>query len=230
MNSRLHRNIIPYGLFIFAIIGAISLLKTLQSSKYSKANRAAEPVKFAPDVDIPFIPDPTERLGLRGFGFDNTVICWPSIGGIIINHHISSVELDFLKLPRFETSPRSSDPSEEDEFCRQLRKTGGKWWEHYVDDVNDNNRPTSATEKEAIILGWPEDGGVWVLKATSWGGFGVEENGFWRFLNAHTMEERCKAMEMIGAMYYENPEDCDSVKELLDGFGDYKREEDKASA
>jgi hypothetical protein len=34
------------------------------------------------------------------------------------------------------------------------------------------------------------------------------------------MEERCKALEMDGATYYENPEDCEYVTSLLDSFGE----------
>jgi hypothetical protein len=44
--------------------------------------------------------------------------------------------------------------------------------------------------------------------------------GMWRMRNAFTMDERCKALEMAGARFYENPEDCVYVKPLLDGFGE----------
>ncbi|KAF4629326.1 hypothetical protein G7Y89_g8821 [Cudoniella acicularis] len=78
-------------------------------------------------------------------------------------------------------------------------------------------RPISAKEREALLLGWPEDGGVWVMKATNQYNFGGEP-GSWRLRNAYTMEERCKAVEMSGALYYKYPEDCDSVKRYWMGL------------
>lgn len=38
------------------------------------------------------------------------------------------------------------------------------------------------------------------------------------------MEERCKAIEMAGAICYINPKGCEPVKSLLDSFGEHKRE------
>jgi hypothetical protein len=80
----------------------------------------------------------------------------------------------------------------------------------------------SAKEREALLLGWPANGGVWVITENSWYLFG-NKPGSWRLRNAHTMEERCKAMEMSGAVYYANPEDCEPVKALLDDFGEHER-------
>lgn len=60
------------------------------------------------------------------------------------------------------------------------------------------------------------------LREVSISRFGLQP-GVWRIMNAHTMEERCRAMEMVGATYYENPEDCEYVKPLLDEFGESQR-------
>ena len=38
------------------------------------------------------------------------------------------------------------------------------------------------------------------------------------------MEERCKALEMSGATFYKNPEECEYVKALLEGFGNKESE------
>lgn len=238
MNSRFPRNLLLFGLFIFAIIGVISVFTFFNTSLTSKAigarreNGAFESEDGAQDkpntVAVPFLDEPTERVELVSLGDWNIVMCWPSVGGIIVNTHVSSVELDFLNLPRFEASRRSNNISEEDVFCRKLRKTGGKWWDNYWDfleAVDSRMRPISTKEREALLLGWPADGGVWVMKALNWYNFGVEP-GSWRLRNAHTMGERCKAMEMSGATYYANPEDCEYVKALLDGFGEHEREPD----
>ena len=181
---------------------------------------------LAPKIDIPFEQDRTERVELVYLGGGwNRVMCWPSVGGIIINPHVSSVELDFLHLSRFEVTPRSSNADEEDAFCRQLRRTGGKWWIHYGDftETDRRTRPRSEKEREELVLGWPEDGGVWVLRERNWNDL-LRKPGLSRLTNAHTMEERCKAMEMSGAVYYANPKDCEYVKPLLDGFGEHERE------
>ncbi|XMA10273.1 hypothetical protein WAI453_003064 [Rhynchosporium graminicola] len=88
-----------------------------------------EDFSFAPPVDLPVFEESTNRiLDLGGW---NKVICYPNIGGIIINQHITSVELNFPLLSRFEDTSRSSDSNEEDTFCSQLRRTNGKWWASY---------------------------------------------------------------------------------------------------
>ena len=40
--------------------------------------------------------------------------------------------------------------------------------------------------------------------------------------NAHSMEERCRALEMASARVFDSPEDRIYVKPLLDGFGEDK--------
>jgi hypothetical protein len=230
MNVRFRRKALLLSLFIFAIIGAISVFKFFTPLASKAINAEREESAFAPDVDIPFQEEPTERVELVSLADWNRVMCWPSVGGIIANTHVSSVELDFLHLSRFEASPRSSNAEEEDVFCRQLRRTGGKWWSSYADfieAVDARMRPISANEREALLLGWPEDGGVWVMKESNWYELG-REPGSWRLRNAHTMEERCKAMEMSGAVYYANPEDYEPVKALLDGFGEHEREPEES--
>ena len=215
------------ALGIFSILSIPGI--NISSPNSNVTNVEKEAPVLAPKIDIPFEGERNERVELvfPGGGW-NRVMCWPSVGGIIINPHVSSVELDFLHLSRFEAPPRSFNADEEDAFCRQLRRTGGKWWIHYddfTDAVDKGTRPRTAKEREELVLGWPEDGGVWVLREMNW-----NDNDLWVGLgvfglaNAHTMEERCKAMEMLGAVYYANPEDCEYVKPLLDGFGEHKGE------
>lgn len=228
MNPRLSRKLLLVGRPIFAIIGAISVFTFVTNYTNAKREENESNVIWAPPVDVPYGPEATERLALGNLGSWNIVMCWPSDGGIIVNTHVSSVELDYLGLPRFESSPRSSSASEEDEFCRKLRRTGGKWWENYYEyeEAEDSRlRTRSKKEREALLLGWPSDGGVWVLRETDWYNFYLVE-GIWRMRNAHTMDERCKALEVIGAVYYQNPEDCEYVKPLLEGFGKHEREEE----
>lgn len=86
-------------------------------------------------IDIPWIDtesglmrlDPSESL------YSNDVHCWPSVGGIIIAQRVHAVELAYIGLDRFHTTPRSLNKTEEDPFCMKLRKIGGKWWESWED-------------------------------------------------------------------------------------------------
>ena len=48
------------------------------------------------------------------------------------------MELLHLNLDKFEKANRSSDPAEEDEFCKKLRSLGARWWpseRHHVDMI-----------------------------------------------------------------------------------------------
>ncbi|KAG4429915.1 hypothetical protein IFR05_014604 [Cadophora sp. M221] len=211
---------------IFAFIGVISVFKytTTPIAPRPISARQDEDVVFAPPVDLPAIDEPTDRVSDFGLGGWNRVMCYPSVGGIIINRHVTSVELNFLHRARFEDTPRSSDPNEEDAFCRQLRRTGGKWWASYwsyTRAVISRDIPISTKERETLVLGWPNNGGVWVLQERNWGNL---SRGGWAWRNAHTMEERCIGMEMSSALYYANPEDCEPVRALLVGFGEHDRE------
>lgn len=44
--------------------------------------------------------------------------------------------------------------------------------------------------------------------------------------NAFSMEERCMALQMHGAAFFENPEESEYVKPLLEGFGNRERRKD----
>jgi hypothetical protein len=171
-----------------------------------------------PDLDI----EPNERLHSLNLGRSNTIMGWPSVGGIIAAEHMQSVELDFLGLNRFNAVNRTYNVIEEDEICRRLRLVGGKWWSSYwdfIDATQNKGRKLTPEEEEILYLGWPKSGGAWILRLP-------DRNHFWygfdRAKNAHTMEERCMALEMSGATFFENPEDCVYLKPLLDGFGEDK--------
>ena len=71
------------------------------------------------------------------------------------------------------------------------------------------------------MLEWPGTGGVWVLYEKNWDDL---SRGGWTWRNAYTMEERHMAIEMSGAVFYANPEDCEPVRELMAGFGEHERE------
>lgn len=171
------------------------------------------------------LPAIRTQFGGRG----TSVYAWPSSGGVWVHHQCYGVELDFLGLPRFEQSSteRDTDPEKEDAFCKRLEWIGGRYfkseyayWEHTIEGIgrSDLRRPW---------LGWPgavPEDGVWVL----WSKSDIEsaEQGYGRIYNAHTMQERCEAIEMLGGKFYRkweavevppwsiNPED-EEEEELL---------------
>ncbi|KUJ18828.1 uncharacterized protein LY89DRAFT_683692 [Mollisia scopiformis] len=52
----------------------------------------------------------------------------------------------------------------------KLRKVGGKWWESPYDfekAVEFKMRKMYPDEREVLYLGWPQEGGVWVLRFQS---------------------------------------------------------------
>jgi hypothetical protein len=163
------RGVIVFGLLIFAVLSTNSIFKSLQTySSPRRMDHKQEGREFQvpqePNTefsDMLWDENPTERLQLNGLGTNKIVNCWPSVGEIIIGTHLNSVELDCLKLPRFESVQRAYSTTEEDEFYRQFRKVGGKWWSSYGDyqmAVGMRNRPSTSTEKEGLLLGWPADG------------------------------------------------------------------------
>jgi hypothetical protein len=178
-------------------------------------------------IDPDSQPFQTERLSLSTLGGSNTVVCWPSIGGLIIADRVTPVELTFLNLPRFTSTPRSLNQTAEDLFCRQLRKIGGKWFSSHWDwsaKYVQMSKGMKPEEMEVLTLGWPETGGVWVLRRQSQ--WGEDRGNSLRVRNALSMGERCEAIEMSGGVFYKRPEENMYVKALLEGFGEKGRFDD----
>jgi hypothetical protein len=172
-------------------------------------------------TDDIFIADDSEwmRVDVSRSLSTNIVRCWPSVGGIVVAEHAHAVELEYIGADRFRPEPRSNNATEEDKFCMKLRKIGGKWWKHYADFEDatiHKRRMMYPDERDVLILGWPEDGGVWVMREHIWKNVGVKFGPVWNALN---MRERCKAIEIVGGTFYAKAEDCEFVKPLLEGFG-----------
>jgi hypothetical protein len=164
--------------------------------------------------------DPAESL------YSNDVHCWPSVGGIIIAERVRAVELAYIGIDRFNTTPRSTNETEEDAFCLRLRKIGGKWWRSYDDFAMatvSKVRMMWPDEREVLFLGWPEQGGVWVLRYDNPKMTRGDLGPVW---NVFDIEERCKALEKYGAVLFSNPEESEHVKPLLMGFGNREQRGD----
>jgi uncharacterized protein YifE (UPF0438 family) len=143
-----------------------------------------------------------------------TIYGYPSSGGVLIKE-ADVVDTQFLSVDRLHSSQRSSNVLEEDRFCALMRRVGATWW---VDKeewlyVGLGERERTELEKRVLVFGWPSDGiGVWVLR------FASERevpNDFGRVGMAISMDERISVMREYGAVFYE---DTDAVEELREGL------------
>ncbi|KAK4212173.1 hypothetical protein QBC37DRAFT_242440, partial [Rhypophila decipiens] len=130
-----------------------------------------------------------------------SVKCFPSKGGVY-ERRCSPMVLDFLGLPRFDTLPPSPDPDEENAFCAKLLHLGAEWWPSlpakYAYEGAMNYPPGSGPEP-------PPGGGLWALAVDKDEG---TRKGVGRIENSPNMEEKCKQMDKLGAVFYANPRDC----------------------
>src|SRR5271155_602331 len=120
----------------------------------------------------------------------HVVYGYPSIGGVLIKG-VTAVELLHLNLDRFKEANRSSDPAEEDEFCKRLRNLGAMWWPSEGDEVEERDL---VEEAMVVQTGWPSSGnGVWVLKynANKWN----EKFGAMLLDLTLNMDKRCQVIK-----------------------------------
>ena len=131
------------------------------------------------------------------------VYAWPSTGGRFELQNPSVLELDILGIEdRFTECNKSYNTIEEDAFVYRLRRLGGVFFERQygvrIDELRDNEIHT--------WLGWPKDeehkGGVWMLKVKY---NETYERRTGRIRLAKTMQERCRAIEMCGGVFYATP-------------------------
>lgn len=140
------------------------------------------------------------------FGGRCTIVYgWPSTGGVWVHHDCYGVELEFLGLSRFERSPTQRYSTEEDDFCKRLELIGGLFFEN--ESIYDKQCFRSTRALPHVWYGWPgaiTEGGVWALQTKH---DEDADKGVSRIRNALTMEERCKAIEMLGGQFYQTWKD-----------------------
>lgn len=156
------------------------------------------------------------------------VRAYPSLGGIVLKS-LTATELTWLGLSRSQPSLRSPDPQTEDDFAFQLLRLGARWWksvsfhEHRYSQVSGGGPYT--VYPPVVEVGYPSTGGVWVFALRS--GERLPEN--WaKVVMAFTMDERCAALEEMGATFYAVVGDCeDMAKSLEDGVEVGRRWEER---
>ncbi|KAJ5389394.1 uncharacterized protein N7496_000462 [Penicillium cataractarum] len=143
--------------------------------------------------------------------------CYPTSGGIWLAE-LGPVELQYLGINRFDSTERSWNEAEEDQFCHELRKFGGCW--HNPKSPYDlwiGGLCSDLYELEPVFsidrrVAFPAKGGVWVLSRDE------ETRRFPRGIvgvnNALTMEERSMVLERLGAVYCDDVAECHLLDDL----------------
>lgn len=183
---------------------------TSQAMAPTTATRPPDPEeKVLQEQGVFYIPGDNEPWRVSfGDGPGASVRGWPSKGGFYSLGNCFVVELDFLGLDRFKPANRSQNRTDEEAHCRRMRQLGAEWWPSADDEAMwwfMNPEDSWDLDKPVTYFGWPAQGGVWALNTTI---IGASQMGAGRIHLAITMDERCKIMEDLGAVYYARPEDC----------------------
>lgn len=136
-------------------------------------------------------------------GGTTIVYGWPSTSGVWVHENCYAVELDFLGVSLFEISSTQRYSKAEDAFCKRLERIGA----HFYDSDSAYNRQSSRRSDFEVWYGWTNgvrEGGAWALRTV-----GAEDAalGVSRIRNALSMQERCKAVGILGGTYFEKWED-----------------------
>ncbi|EED20559.1 conserved hypothetical protein [Talaromyces stipitatus ATCC 10500] len=167
------------------------------------------------DYDGPIRINETEIPHVRyDTGFDpgsTTIYGYPRKGGLYTLPHALGVEFDFLGLDRFGLTGSKEEeikPSDEEEvFCNKMRQLGAKWFPDRRLYCLYSRRPASSKPHGVLHVGWPSNGGVWVLHIGEMEA--IFETEPWGIIyNALNMDERCQIIERLGGKFYPDPKRC----------------------
>jgi hypothetical protein len=161
----------------------------------------------------------------RSLATDCTTITYPSIGGLVIAQY-TGCELDYLGLSRSEEAKPCPIASVEDNFAFKVLCLGGRWWPNWDFYSRHIERATQIPYgqhlRPTIDVGYPSEGGVWVLKTVQWkrsrllSGLPERPDGWVKINMAWTMDKRCEVLKGFGATLYERKEDCLDIPKSLE--------------
>lgn len=144
---------------------------------------------------------------------------YPSGGGVLVKG-VHPVELQHLKVDRFQDAMRATDEVKEDEFCKQLRRIGATWWPSKEAET-DAQLARSKRIFQHVATGWPSSGrGVWVWRQDTTDIARKLQFALVRL--ALNMDERCEVIKNNGGEYFEDPDDCKDLRmdTMKDGIED----------
>ncbi|KAH6681400.1 hypothetical protein B0J14DRAFT_529868 [Halenospora varia] len=157
---------------------------------------------------------PKKRYSLK-YG---QLACWQHEGVWIV--YLTPVELAAIGVNRFQDTQRSLNQTEEDEFCARIRMFGASFWSlppHWPEDTDWCESIDDCVEPDRkfhLFLGFPENGGVWVLDRSKIGDeLYTKSKGL---LNALIMEERCNVIRGLGGKYCESMQACPETAALVE--------------
>ncbi|KAI0470672.1 hypothetical protein GGR56DRAFT_659968 [Xylariaceae sp. FL0804] len=165
------------------------------------------------DEDEWYPPAPLKRYSLD-YG---KAACWQEDGVWI--KRLTPVEMSALNIDRFHDTDRALDQDDEDAFCARLRMYGASFWHlpprspyltNWCWAVDSCVEPT---KKVSLAVGFPADGGVWVLD------WSQAPDSLWPqsrgLSNALTMDERCQVIKDLGGRFCEDIQACPEMAAVL---------------
>lgn len=193
-------------------------------------------------------PEPPLRSNFfnGGAGF---LVTYPSLGGLVMSSP-SPVDLQHLNIPRTHDTKRSSDQAQEDDLATRMLRLGANWWPDWDTYVRHRECLDSSLYYDFppdVSVGYPSDGvGAWVAKFPAGigrargrglggrirGDDGRDEparRARWdeRMRMVLSMDEKCEAMEDLGAVFYRRIELCPDVSKTVEEAKEkYRRYED----
>lgn len=141
---------------------------------------------------------------------------YPSTGGVLILPGYD-LDLPYLGLVRLVDASRSSNPAEEDAFCRRLRYLGAIWWPYPDADLDalkgHGSQEDAHRAATHVCVGWlPNAGGIWVLKYNENDSGDNDLSLKAQRIGSMIMGDRCRMIEELGGKYYRHPEECEDLR------------------
>ena len=155
---------------------------------------------------------------------------YPSTGGVLVKG-ANTVDLIYLGASRQKPTTRPSMEAcrEEDAWCAKLRMLAPSWYRDLQDrdDAGNDVRPMTMLERAKVFVGYGDEsngGGIWVMRCKD----RQRPEGWGRYELCLDMRERCRAMQELGATWYESASEVEELSELYDQKK--KRESDELEA
>lgn len=182
------------------------------------------------------IPNGCQRSNI--FTYGEYVVAYPSVGGVVIMVTPSAVDLQHLRLPHTHDTerPLEIDDTIEDDLANRMLQLGGQWWPDWATYMNHHARIKDFVRGDYryppdVHVAYPSTGGVWVYKPLQHKyPLPARKDEHRRYTIAvqaklhqlHprmkyllTMDDKCDALERLGAVFFNSIEDCPDVAKTV---------------